>query len=172
MINLTSAEIYLRKSLKVALPVGDDQAISSQAATLAKNWSSLGFGVTPKLFEALSGLSLADLVKWDQQVTPVLREMVGADREYRPIYPNFPKQVMDASDAELFFNAVTHYFGFVISDLLDDPNYVVLPHYEKELRPLLDEQHNLRWIHLGDEGRLQRYIHSTCRIEWIAFGIR
>jgi hypothetical protein len=56
---------------------------------------------------------------------------------------------MDASDAELYFNAITHYFGFVLSDMLDDPNLVVLPNYEKEARPLLEEFHELRWIDLG-----------------------
>lgn len=58
---------------------------------------------------------------------------------------------MEASDAELFFNAMTHYYGFVFSDMLGDPNLVVLPNYEKEARPVLDEFHKLRWIELGSE---------------------
>ncbi|MCA9016323.1 MAG: hypothetical protein KDA77_13405, partial [Planctomycetaceae bacterium] len=62
-----------------------------------------------------------------------------------------PRQVMEASDAELYFNAITHYFGFVVSDMLGDANFVVLPHYEKESRPLLDEFQQLRWIELGNE---------------------
>lgn len=67
------------------------------------------------------------------------------------MYPNFPTQVMEASDAELFFNAMTHYHGFWLSDLLGDPNLVVLPNYEKEARPILEEFHELRWIERGSE---------------------
>jgi hypothetical protein len=84
-------------------------------------------------------------------VKPVLAKMVGAHREFRPMYPNFPNQVMEASEAELWFNAMANYFGFHLSDLLGDPNLVVLPQYEKEVRPFLDEHHDLRWIELGSE---------------------
>ena len=36
--------------------------------------------------------------------------MVGANVEYRPMYPNFPKQVVEASDCELLVYALTHYW--------------------------------------------------------------
>ncbi|PQO45561.1 cytoplasmic protein [Blastopirellula marina] len=82
---------------------------------------------------------------------PILQEMVGAHRKFDPFYPNFPQQVMEASDAELYFNAMTHYFGFWLSDLMENPDFVVRPYFEKEARPLLKEFQNLRWIELGSE---------------------
>ena len=66
-----------------------------------------------------------------------LREMVGAHREFEPFYPNFPHQVMEMSEASLYFNAIRHYrTGF-------------RPGYENEPRPELDERPKYRLIDLG-----------------------
>lgn len=151
MTDLTQAKIYLHKQRKVIVhgkPGTGDQAIVS---TAAKNLQTLGFGLSGPLMERLSTLSLAEVNAWYESILPILQEMVGAHREFKPMYPNFPRQVMEASDAELYFNAITHYFGFYLSDLMDDPGFVVLPNYEKEIRPLLKEFHELRWIELGSE---------------------
>jgi hypothetical protein len=34
-----------------------------------------------------------------------LREMVGAHRQFKPMYPNFPEQVMEMSDARLYLTS-------------------------------------------------------------------
>lgn len=149
--NLTPNEIYLTSSLKVILPAGSGDGSPRAAATVAKNLQSLGFGLTAKLLERLTTLSEDAVAEWYAEVVPVLEKMVGAHRTFQPFYPNFPQQVMEASDAELFFNAVTHYFGFVVSDMLGDPSLVVLPKYEKAVRPILAELHELRWIDVGSE---------------------
>ena len=149
--NLTQAEIYLTNGLKVILPESQEVGSSQVVATAAKNLQSLGFGLSKPLLERLAASSEAVIADWYAEVVPILEKMVGAHRTFDPFYPNFPKQVMEASDAELFFNAMTHYFGFVLSDMLGDPNLVVLPNYEKEARPILEEFHELRWINLGSE---------------------
>ncbi len=148
---LTQAEIYLTKSLKVILPTGQGRATPETVATAVKNLQALGFGIGQPLWERLSTLSDGEVIGWYECVLPILRKMVGAHRTFEPMYPNFPRQVMLASDAELFFNAMTHYYGFMLSDLIGDPILVVLPHYAKEARPELDEFHELRWIELGSQ---------------------
>lgn len=148
---LSTIEIYLTKCSKVLLPTGDAHPGEGTVATAAKNLQSLGFGLSAPLLDRLSSLSNYQVVDWYESVLPLLEKMVGAHREFKPMYPNFPKQVMQASEAELYFNAVTHYYGFVLSDMLGDPNLVVLPHYEKEDRPALAEFSELRWIDLGSE---------------------
>lgn len=149
---LTQTQIFLTKSLKVILPAsGNYQGVSPVVSTAAKNLQALGFGLSAPLLERLTTLPDDQVTNWYESVLPILKEMVGAHRNFRPFYPNFPKQVMEASQAELYFNAMTHYFGFVLSDMLDDPNLVVLPNYEKEARPILEEFHKLRWIDLGSE---------------------
>jgi hypothetical protein len=154
MAALTKVEIYLTKCLKVILPEGDGRAAPAAptvVSTAAKNLQALGFGLSSPLLERLIALGDEQVVEWYEAVLPILQKMVGAHRSFDPMYPNFPQQVMEASEAELFFNAMTHYYGFFLSDLLGDPNLVVLPHYEKEARPILDEFHELRWVDLGSE---------------------
>lgn len=149
--DLTPSEIYLNKCLKVSLSEGKGGVTSAEIATVAKNLQSLGFGLKPAVWEQLSTFSSRELKSWYDGILPILQKMVGAHRNFKPMYPNFPRQVMEASDAELYFNAITHYFGFVVSDLLGNPDFVVLPHYKKEPRPELNEFHQLRWIELGSE---------------------
>src|SRR5688572_21377530 len=114
---LTQTEIYLTKRLKVLLPDGENRASAASAyvvATAAKNLQALGFGLSEPLFKRLMSLSDEQVADWYETALPILQKMVGAHRNFRPMYPNFPNQVMRASDAELFFNAMTHYYGFVL----------------------------------------------------------
>ncbi|MEM7474296.1 MAG: TerD family protein [Planctomycetota bacterium] len=149
---LCQTSIYLEKSLRVILPEAEGNNVSPEfAATAADNLKSLGFGLSATLLERLACLREEQVAEWYDRILPILKEMVGAHHKFKPFYPNFPKQVKEASEAELYFNAITHYFGFLLSDALDDPNLVVLPSYEKEARPLLKEFQQLRWIELGSE---------------------
>jgi hypothetical protein len=40
----------------------------------------------------------------------VLNELVGADKVWKPFYTNFPDEVFEMSELELYLNAITHYF--------------------------------------------------------------
>lgn len=148
---INQTEIYLAKHLKIILPEGCGGVSSGEIATVAKNLQSLGFGLSKSVLERLATLSCDEVAAWYVKVLSILQRMVGAHRTFNPMYPNFPKQVMEASEAELFFNAITHYFGFVVSDVLGNPDFVVLPQYDKKTRPELEEFHQLRWIDLGSE---------------------
>ena len=54
------------------------------------------------------------------------------DVQYKVMYPNFPKQVVEASDIELFLNALLHYTG-------DMAGLRIMPEYIEEVREKLDE---------------------------------
>ena len=149
--DLSSTEIYLTKCRKVILPGGSGGVASAEIATVAKNLQALGYGLSQSVLEKLATLSSQEVTNWYQEILPVLQRMVGAHREFKPMYPNFPRQVMEASHADLYLNAIVHYYGFMLSDMLGDPDFVLLPHYEKIIRPQLDELHQLRWIELGTD---------------------
>jgi hypothetical protein len=155
-MSLTALEIYLKKRNKVIIPGGDGQSPKSDealalAATFNRNINSLGFTLTPELISALAARSQADIVSICKQAEPVLKQMVGAHRQHKPMYPNFPKQVMEASDLELYLNAITHYWGSFIHDVTGVP-VRYLPEYEKDDREALpDAEVKLRVIRLGDE---------------------
>jgi len=148
--------LFLEKFLKVVVPLGLSEPSFQRVSTVARNLQSLGFGLSSGLLERLSSLPEESVAEWYEDVLPTLKKMVGAHRTFVPMYPNFPKQVMNAPEAELFFNAMTNYYGFMLSDMLNDPTLVILPNYEKELRPFLNELHELRWIELGTEEEFDR----------------
>jgi hypothetical protein len=129
--------IYLRRRRKVIVKAGTDCASAPQLATLQKNVEALGFVLSVALMDRLKTLSFERLATFYKSLIKDLCEMVGAHREFKPMYPNFPESVMNASQAELYLNAVIHY-------LTNE-----LPEYEKLPRPALTERTNRRVIDLG-----------------------
>lgn len=84
---------------------------------------SLGYIMSKDLFDSLSTLSKGQLSVLYKKTISNLRYLKGADVNYKPMYPNFPRQVMEASSVELFINAVAHYWTFG----LWKPDYEKLP---------------------------------------------
>lgn len=97
------------------------------ALSLSANWESIGYEVSSELLDALSRSTPRTLTAIDTQLTQALLVAVGAHRAYAPMYPNFPKQVMNASDTELFVNAMMHYMG-------DCVGLRILPMYDTKAR--------------------------------------
>jgi hypothetical protein len=174
-MSLNALEIYLTKSRKIIVHgIGEQQSSPAAVATFNRNLITLGFVCSQELTGALAGLSEEALGSLYQQVVPILKKMTGAHRSFQPMYPNFPKQVMDASDLELYLNAMMHYWTAAVSDvlqgkprlhggpLMENPASAPveelrvplrwLPEYEVENRdPLPDEEFSLRVIDLGSE---------------------
>ena len=76
----------------------------------------------------------------------MLQRARGAHREFQPMYPNFPSEVMTAGQGTLYLNAVLHY--------LTEGRY--LPAGErKERMPLLDEV-ELTVLELGSEEEFEK----------------
>ena len=125
-------EIILRRKNKVTLNILSDiieEKNTAHVITIMKNVQNLGYTFSQELFNKLIGMSVKDINKFYIELIPMLKAMVGADVIYNPFYPNFPEQVIEASDAELFINAIIHYWS----------SGCVLPEYTKEERlPLFD----------------------------------
>jgi hypothetical protein len=81
-------------------------------ATAAKNFETLGYVLSPALIERLGSASYDELLAFYEDVFGILREIKGAHRDAKPMYPNFPRQVMEASQVELYLNALVHYWSF------------------------------------------------------------
>ena len=109
-------KILLRRKNKVIIAgrtsYSQDKTEQALMLSMIKNFEALGFSVSADLFGQMRLLSGAELKQFYKDVMPCLKEMVGADKTYLPMYPNFPQQVMDASDAELIINALVHYLTF------------------------------------------------------------
>lgn len=81
------------------------------AATFNTLLMRLGFVATKQLSAVLETRAAKDFEALVNVVMPVLRELKGADASYKPMYPNFPSQVMEASEYELYRNAILHYWS-------------------------------------------------------------
>lgn len=181
-MSLTALEIYLTKSRKIVVQGNGERPASPAAvASFNRNLISLGFVCSPELTGAVGTLSEEELGGLYRQIVPVLQKMTGAHRTFRPMYPNFPAQVMGASDLELYRNAITHYWAAAVRDVAQGQPRLYggrlmegaagtptpietlkvplrwLPEYAVENREALPEQEvSLKVIDLGDQGDFWR----------------
>lgn len=133
-------EIYLRRANKIMVLHPETATTGlSTVATLNKNLESLGYTLSR---DAIIALLSTDAVSVTKDLVQNLKSMVGDNVVHRPMYPNFPKQVMEASFAELYMNAMIHYLGSAIG-------MTILPVYDKEDRPELTHSQPLKIIDLG-----------------------
>jgi hypothetical protein len=153
---ITEREIYLTKRTRVILDEGPGECPVSVVATLGKNLEALGFIPSKALFDRLRTLPAEEVARFYGEVTPILAEMVGAHRQFRPMYPNFPAQVMAAPDLELYVNALAHYWGSFVADVMGQPGYIILPSYPKTDRTPLQEEARLKVIDLGSKADFER----------------
>lgn len=133
--------VYLRRKNKLQLEEGTGKSSKRLIATMMKNIQNLGYIFSPKVISVLETYSENELKAFYRFVVSELKRLKGAHVEYKPMYPNFPQQVMEASDVELFLNAIIHYWSFG----------TILPEYEKEERFPLHELTKSTKIGLGDE---------------------
>jgi hypothetical protein len=129
--------IYIRRRSKVMLPEGAGATPINVLASFQKNIESLGFLLSSDVIERLKMLNPMQVEAFYQRLVKDLQVLVGAHRKFAPFYPNFPKQVMELSEAELYFNAIMHYWT------------LQRPQFPKEDRPALEEAPRFRIIHLG-----------------------
>lgn len=127
--------ITLEKTQQVLL--NDFSRISSvgpqarYALTLQANLEAYGYSFSTDVLKALSHQSVDELTKFNSWFMPALQTSLGAHRNFSPMYPNFPKQVFEASRTELVINAIMHYMGDAIG-------LRIMPQYTKEARLPLD----------------------------------
>jgi hypothetical protein len=147
-MNTTNNTIYLRRRSRLCLPAtsGDACLPLNYIASVLKNIEALGFTFSEALIQACQNLSLEQLTALYQSLIVDLRRAKGAHRQHRPMYPNFPAQVMEMSECELYINAIVHY--------LTDGRYLPVTEIKERL-PLLDNA-ELQVIDLGTQEDFER----------------
>ena len=139
--------IYLRRKNKVVLDSSNGKLEPEDLATILKNIESLGYTFSPELIECVASLSLPEASLFYSRLVEDLKQALGANVKYAPMYPNFPVQVMEMAEARLYLNAIVHYLGRNLG-------VRVLPQYAKENRPALADKIKLTVIGLGTEAEL------------------
>ena len=150
-------EVYLKKRKKVILPLpnGDKKPNKRILATFLKNIESTGFTFSPEAIREIMKFSTPEIKKFQDDIIPVLNEMVGNHVNHRPMYPNFPKQVMEMEEAELYINAIIHYITTYLYRVSEENFPTWFPEYEEKYkkieRPEFPEDRNLTLIELGNK---------------------
>ena len=112
MLNNT---IYLRRRSKVALPSlsqsGSVELLPiNVVATASVNLETLGYILSDELLQACRKLSQDEFSAFYRNLADTLKRLKGAHQAFKPMYPNFPEQVMGMDETELYLNALIHYW--------------------------------------------------------------
>jgi len=91
--------------------------------------------------QACQALSIPDLKEFYYSLANCLDRLLGAHRKHRPMYRNFPKQVMEMRHAELYFNAL---FTYMIGGAF-------LPDEQEHVRPSFISTTTPKVIELGTQ---------------------
>lgn len=124
-----------------------NDAFNIKVISFVNEMHNFGFLITKELYQYLSSLDEATSVEVCQKVLSLAKESVGAHVAMKAFYPNFPRQVMEASDAELFINAILHYWTLGAWS----------PEYVEEKRPDLAEENPKTEISLISMGDVKAY---------------
>ena len=82
------------------------------AATALKNLQGLGFTLSKGAFEEFSELPKKELIRAYEAMYAICADLVGTQTANAEVfYPNFPREVMEKSEAELYLNAILYYLG-------------------------------------------------------------
>lgn len=134
------------QSIKPITAVGESQ--SAYLLCFLKNIEDLGYTLSKDVISMIiANYSNDDIGQLYLEVIPVLQEIVGADKRYKPMYPGFPERVANAPYWELFINAILHYITYGV--WMPDESY------ESEPRLPLVENTKLKVIGLGTESDIK-----------------
>ena len=114
-------------------------------ATVIKNISFFGYLFSEEVISVLETYSNEELVEFYNRLVSQLKDLLGI-RDYKPFYPNFPKQVMEADDVELYLNAVIHYLSYG----------QIMPSYTIEDRVKLLDTTDTKILKLGSDDTLKK----------------
>lgn len=121
--------------------------------TLQAELITHGFILSEELHGALMTLTEAKIVRYHGILMKFIKEAVGAHVRHKPMYPNFPEQVMEASDTELFVNAILHYWT----------RGQWTPEYENAPRPINLESPTLKTLGLVNDADVAGMIQSLLK---------
>ena len=107
-------QISLKYDKSVLVGVRDVIEPTSRTTDLVhafnRSMMNLGFVMSRELHTALVTQREERIKEIHDLIMPILSFMKGADVVHKPMYPNFPQQVKEASDLELYTNAILHYW--------------------------------------------------------------
>lgn len=118
-MNFKIDEVLLRRKNKLIISGKEvenlkevDKQIVSYVIAIQKNIETYGYTFDRHVFATLCDFDTYELESFYFQLLPQIKSLCAADVQYRPMYPNFPKQVAEMEDVELYLNAIIHYITY------------------------------------------------------------
>lgn len=134
----------------IMLPVAEKNAVDGgTVVAFLEELRNLGYWVNDEAYEAALKTDAGTLAA----IIDAAKKAKGADVNYEPMYPNFPKQVAEASDLELWQNAIFHYIGRVFGQR-------VMPVYDFEKRAPLTETTMLTVLGLAADKTITTFVNG------------
>ena len=126
-------ELLIRRFNKIKLPQGQSSQSIHKLINLLANFERIGFSCSEQLCTEILKLSDTQFDEFYKNTLGCIKKMYGAHVKYKPMYPNFPQQVYEMSESELYQNAFAHYLGDFLGIRL-------LPEYQIEPRKALNKR--------------------------------
>ena len=104
-------EIALRRLSKVVLRRGSESQSDQTIATVAVEASQLGYVLGHDLLDALRTMESDRLARFSSDLLNLLAKRSGADKTFAPLYAGFPEEVVSTDLADLYLNALRHYYS-------------------------------------------------------------
>ena len=132
--SVMKTKICIRKLNGINFDINDSINNEREAISLVHEITRLGFMPSDTLIENLKHVEVSEIIRLYKDIIPELKKVKGVRRGWKPMYPNFPKQVKDASIINLYVNAVRHYVSMG----------EWLPHYPENDRAVFKEPGNFQ----------------------------
>ena len=100
-------------ALQKGIIVVPNQNIDNRIAAVQVQAELMKFGymLDHDALKQLSYADKADIVDFHNEVINYLLDITGGKHNYQPFYPGFPQQVIEQSEAELWFNQLKYYWS-------------------------------------------------------------
>lgn len=112
---LTEQGVAILNAGFVLVPAREERSTTpsaSHALMMQAEFMKLGFMMKRELFDQLSALTEPEVEDIYNEALPILATAVLEGKPWQPFYPNFPQQVLQASEETLYLNALVHYWTF------------------------------------------------------------
>lgn len=80
------------------------------AATVQAELMNLGYMLSKTAYETISTSNQTDVADTLNEILPILNKLRGSHVVHKPMYKNFPQEVIDMSIVDLYLNAIVHYW--------------------------------------------------------------
>jgi hypothetical protein len=99
----------------VALPSkGSKQPTRQQLVTILSNITYYGFALSELAYTKVRQADVSELEKWWASIELALKSVTGDDKKMADfvVYKNFPKEVLNMTEADYWFRQILMYWGF------------------------------------------------------------